>query len=105
MMFFLDKKRAKKSVRKCRAFPGKKMCPCTGMGKHLYGTVRGRYLFNGIFPVPPVQTGGACLKTSQHFFFCNYKIEKNNARMLDTLFFVDDFIDIVEQYFHYYNQN
>ena len=29
---------------------------------------------------------------------------KNNTRMLDTLF-IDDLTDIMEQYFHYYNQN
>ena len=36
-------------------------------------------------------------------YFCNYK-EKNYTRILDTLF-IDDFIDIMEQYFRYYNHN
>ena len=34
------------------------------------------------------------------YFVGNYKKNlKNNTRMLDTLF-IDDFIDIMEQYFH-----
>ena len=47
------------------------------------------------------QKFGSCLKTGQHYIFVNIirKI-KNNARLLDTLF-IDDFIDIMEQYFHY----
>ena len=33
--------------------------------------------------------------------FCNYKDnKKNNTRMLDTLF-IEDFIDSMEQYFHF----
>ena len=43
-------------------------------------------------------------ENKQALYFCNYKNEKNNTRILDTLF-IDDFIDIMEQYFHYYNQN
>ena len=31
-------------------------------------------------------------------YFCNY--EENNTRILDT-FFINDFIDTMEQYFHY----
>ena len=30
-------------------------------------------------------------------YFSNYKEKKNNTRMLDTIF-IDDFIDIMEQY-------
>ena len=38
-------------------------------------------------------------------YFCNYtENEKNNTRMLDTLF-IDDFIDIMEQFFLYYNHD
>ena len=34
-------------------------------------------------------------------YFCNYKEnDKNNPRILDTLF-IDDFVDIMEQYFHH----
>ena len=47
---------------------------------------------------------GSCLKTGQHSILCNYKENKKNTRMLDTLF-IDDSIDIMEQYFHYYNHN
>ena len=37
--------------------------------------------------------------------FCNNKEnKKNNIRMLDTLF-IEDFIDSMEQYFHFYNHN
>ena len=35
-------------------------------------------------------------------YFCNYK--ENDTRMLSTLF-IDDFVDIMEQYSHYYNHN
>ena len=42
---------------------------------------------------------GSCLKTG------NYKEnKKNNTRMLDTLF-IEDFIDSMEEYFHFYNHN
>ena len=44
--------------------------------------------------------GGSCLKTGQHSIFVIIrKIKNNNTRMLDTLF-IDDFIDIIDQYFH-----
>ena len=34
-------------------------------------------------------------------YFCNYKENKeNNTRMLDTLF-IEDFIDSMEEYFHF----
>ena len=34
-------------------------------------------------------------------YFCNYKKnKKNNIRMLDTLF-IEDFIDSMEEYFHF----
>ena len=34
-------------------------------------------------------------------YFCNYKEnKKNNRRMLDTLF-IEDFIDSMEEYFHF----
>ena len=34
-------------------------------------------------------------------YFCNYKEnKKNNIRMLDTLF-IEDFIDSMEEYFHF----
>ena len=34
-------------------------------------------------------------------YFCNYKEnKKNNMRMLDTLF-IGDFIDSMEEYFHF----
>ena len=43
---------------------------------------------------------GSCLKTGQHSIFVIIrKIKKNSTRMLDTLF-IDDFIDIMDQYFH-----
>ena len=42
---------------------------------------------------------GSCLKTGQHSIFVITRKIKN-TRMLDTLF-IDDFIDIMEQYFHY----
>ena len=38
-------------------------------------------------------------------YFSNYKEnKKNNTRMLDTLF-IEDFIDSMEEYFHFYNHN
>ena len=38
-------------------------------------------------------------------YFCNYEEnKKNNTRMLDTLF-IEDFIDSMEEYFHFYNHN
>ena len=43
------------------------------------------------------------MKTGQHSIFAIIR-KINNARMLDTLF-IDDSIDIMEQYFHYYNHN
>ena len=44
---------------------------------------------------------GSCLKMGQHFIFVIIKKKKkHNARNLDTLF-IDGFIDIMEQYFHY----
>ena len=46
---------------------------------------------------------GSCLKRGQHFIFAITR-KINNTRMLDTLF-IDDSIDIMEQYFHYYNHN
>ena len=34
-------------------------------------------------------------------YFCNYKEnKKNNTRMLDTIF-IEDFIDSMEEYFHF----
>ena len=33
-------------------------------------------------------------------YFCNHKEKKNNIRMLDTLF-IEDFIDVMEEYFHF----
>ena len=34
-------------------------------------------------------------------YFCNYKEnKKNNIRMLDTLF-IEDFMDSMEEYFHF----
>ena len=47
-----------------------------------------------------IQNQGSCLKTGQHYVFVIIRKIKNNTRMLDTLF-IDDFIDIMEQYFHY----
>ena len=44
-----------------------------------------------------------CLKTGQHSIFAIIR-KINNTRMLDILF-IDDSIDIMEQYFHYYNHN
>ena len=38
-------------------------------------------------------------------YFCNYKENKiNKTHMMDTLL-IDDFIDIIEQYFNYSNHN
>ena len=38
-------------------------------------------------------------------YFCNYKEnKKNNIRMLDTLF-IEDFIDSMEEYLHFWNRN
>ena len=47
---------------------------------------------------------GSCLKTGHHSIFVIILYEKISSRMLDTLF-IDDFIDIMEQFFHYYNYN
>ena len=33
-------------------------------------------------------------------YFFNYKEKKNNIRMLDTLF-IEDFIDVMEEYFQF----
>ena len=46
---------------------------------------------------------GSCLKTGQHSIFAIIR-KINNTRMLDTLF-IDDSIDIMEQYFQYYNHS
>ena len=45
---------------------------------------------------------GVLFENRPALYFCNYKEneKKNNTRMLDTLF-IDDFIDIMEQYFHF----
>ena len=44
---------------------------------------------------------GVLFENRPALYFSNYqKKNKNNTRMLDTLF-IDDFIDIMEQYFHY----
>ena len=43
---------------------------------------------------------GVLFENKPALYFCNYKNEKNYTRMLDTLF-IDDFIDILEQYFLY----
>ena len=42
---------------------------------------------------------GVLFENRPALYFCNYK-EKNYTRMLDTLI-IDDFIEIMEQYFHY----
>ena len=44
-------------------------------------------------------TNGSCSKIGQHSIFVINKKEKINTRIQDTLF-IDDFIDIMEQYFH-----
>ena len=46
---------------------------------------------------------GSCLKTGQHSIFVIIRKKKNNnnnTHKLDTLF-IDNFIDIMEQNFHY----
>ena len=43
---------------------------------------------------------GSCLKTGQHYIFVIIRKTIKNTRILDTLF-IDDFIDIMEQYFHH----
>ena len=47
---------------------------------------------------------GSCLKTGQHSIFVIIKIIKNNTRILNTLF-IAEFIEIMEQFFHYWNHN
>ena len=47
---------------------------------------------------------GSLLKTGQHYIFVIIWKIKNNTRSLNTLF-IDDFIDVMEQYFHYLNHN
>ena len=43
---------------------------------------------------------GSCLKTGKHSIFVTIKIK--NTRMLDTItIYIDSFIDIMDQYFHY----
>ena len=42
---------------------------------------------------------GVLYKNRPALDFCNYE-ENNNTRILDTLF-IDEFIDNMEQYFHY----
>ena len=45
------------------------------------------------------------LENRPALYYCNYKEnKKNNIRMLDTLF-TEDFIDSMEQWFHFYNHN
>ena len=43
---------------------------------------------------------GVLFENRPELYFCNIRKIKNSTRMLDTLF-IDDFIEIVEQYFHY----
>ena len=44
---------------------------------------------------------GVLFENRPALYFCNYKEnEENDTRMLDTLF-IDDFVDIMDQYFHY----
>ena len=47
---------------------------------------------------------GSCLKMGQHSIFVIIKIIKNNTRILNTLF-IAEFIEIMEQYFNYWNHN
>ena len=51
-----------------------------------------------------LRTFGVLFENRPALYFCNYKENKKNTRMLDTLF-IDDSLDIMEQYFHYYNHN
>ena len=44
---------------------------------------------------------GLLFENRPALYFCNYKEnKKNNLRMLDTLF-IEDFIDSMEEYFHF----
>ena len=50
-------------------------------------------------------TWGLLFENRPALYFCNYKENKeNNIRMLDTLF-IEDFIDSMEEHFHFYNHN
>ena len=59
------------------------------------------YVLQTVSCIRLLMNNGSCLKTGQHSIFV---IIKKNTRMLDTLF-INDFIDTMEQYFHYYNHN
>ena len=60
---------------------------------------------NGILDVRhtvlPEGIHGVLFENRPAVYFCNYKEnKKNNIRMLDTLF-IGDFMDSMEQYFHF----
>ena len=58
--------------------------------------------FMVLFVAVAVIVAGSCLKTGH---FSNYnENKKNSTRMLDTLF-IEDFIDSMEEYFHFWNHN
>ena len=47
------------------------------------------------------RSAGVLFENRPALYFCNYK-DKKNTRMLDTItIYIDGFIDIMEQYFHY----
>ena len=61
-----------------------------------------KHKMEGSFDDP---NSGLLFENRPALYFCNYKEnKKNNIRMLDTLF-IEDFIDSMEEYFHFYNHN